>query len=66
MKQEMLLKLRVVRLAWIRRCTWELVFQTDGCAFVSLWATDTYCDRRSLEYMETCLVLQMPSFTDDH
>lgn len=60
MKQEMLWKLRVVRLVWLRRCTGALLFQTDGCAFVSRWASGAYRDRRTLEYMETCcLILQL-------
>ncbi len=56
MKQEMLWKLRVVRLVWLRRCTGALLFQTDGCAFVSLWASGAYRDRRTLEM---CLILQL-------
>lgn len=60
MKQEMLWKLRVVRLVWLRRCTGALLFQTDGCAFVSLWASGAYRDRRTLEYVEMCcLILQL-------
>ncbi len=60
MKREMLWKLRVVRLVWLRRCTGALLFQTDGCAFVSLWASGAYRDRRTLEYVEMCcLILQL-------
>lgn len=57
MKQEMLWKLRAVRLVWLRRCTGALLFQTDGCAFVSLWASGTHRDRRTLEYLEMCLIV---------